>query len=133
LSLHTAPIHPQSSVLQPHRPRSQRSFYLLSFVLLLLAAVPSFAQQKSRTIEGTVSNKAGGLVSGAIVYLKNNGTLSVKSYITAADGAYRFGQVPMDADFQVWAESNGQKTATKTISAFDSKQNWTIQLRLSDK
>jgi Carboxypeptidase regulatory-like domain len=133
LSLQIAPNTPQSSNLQPHRSHSNRHFYLLALVLLLLCAVPSLAQQKSRTIEGTVSTKAGALVSGAIVYLKNNATLSVKSYITTADGVYRFGQVPMDADFQVWAESNGQKTATKTISAFDSKQNWTIQLRLSDK
>jgi Carboxypeptidase regulatory-like domain len=132
LSQQIAPNNPQLSHPQPRRSHSNRSFYLLA-LLLLLVAMPSLAQQKSRTIEGTVSNKAGALSSGAIVYLKNNATLSVKSYITGADGVYRFGQVPMDADFQVWAELNGQKTATKTISAFDSKQNWTIQLRLSDK
>lgn len=133
MSPHIAPNAPQSSNLQPRRSYSGRLLYLLALILVLIAAVPSLAQQKSRTIEGTVSTKAGALVSGAIVYLKNDATLSVKSYITTADGVYRFGQVPMDADFQVWAESNGQKTATKTISAFDSKQNWTIQLRLSDK
>jgi hypothetical protein len=125
------PSQPQRS--QRHHSQPRRSFFLLALALLLLSAVPSLAQQKQRTIQGVVSNHAGAPVSGAIVYLKNAATLSIKSYITSADGSYRFGQVPMDADFQVWAEASGQKSPTKTISAFDSKQNWTVALRLGDK
>ena len=120
-----------------HSPRPLRPIFLLSLALLVLltasAPAPLFAQDKARVIEGTVTNHTGALVPNAIVYLKNGATLSIKSYITAADGYYRFGQVPMDADFQVWAEANGLKSPTKTISAFDSKVNWTVPLRLAPK
>ena len=51
-------------------------------------------------------------------------------FVTTADGNYRFGQVGMDADYQVWAESDGHKSNTKTISNFDNKKQWTIALKI---
>jgi hypothetical protein len=90
------------------------------------------AQQKQRTIEGTVRGASGAPVAGAIVYLKNDATLTVKTYVTTADGNYRFGQVGMDADYSVWAEQGGHKSNTKTISSFDNKQQWTIGLKFSE-
>jgi hypothetical protein len=98
----------------------------------LFASPPSaHAQQKQRTVGGTVSDTNGTPLSGAIVYLKNDSNLTVKTYVTNADGIYRFGQVGMDADYQVWAESAGHKSNTKTISNFDTKQLWTIALKIS--
>jgi hypothetical protein len=95
-------------------------------------AVPTVAhaQQKQRTIEGTVRGPNDAPVAGAIVYLKNDATLTVKTYVTTADGNYRFGQVGLDADYQVWAESAGRKSNTKTISSFDNKLKWTIALKI---
>ncbi len=129
---HSAPSQALPARHSAFKPAS-RPALLLAFALLLLIAAPAFAQQKERVIEGTVTDHAGAPVSNAIVYLKNGATLSIKSYITSANGYFRFGQVPMDADFQVWAEAGGLKSNTKNISGFDSKPNWTIPLRLAPK
>jgi hypothetical protein len=88
------------------------------------------AQQKLRTVEGTVTNPGGQPISGAVVYLKNAGSLTVKTYVTTADGYFRFGQIAMDTDFQVWAESSGSKSQVKNISSFDSRPKWTIPLKI---
>lgn len=112
------------------------SSVVMGFVMLLgLAAVsaPSRAQsadsaKNQRTLEGTVRDAAGQPLSGAIVYLKNTATLGVKTYVTSADGNFRFGQVGMDADYEVYAEAAGKKSKTKRISAFDNKKRWTIDL-----
>lgn len=100
---------------------------------VLLSPAAAHAQQKQRMVDGTVHDANGSPVSGAIVYLKNTASLTVKTYVTTADGTFRFGQVGMDADFQVWAESGGKKSPVKTISSFDSKQKWTIPLKLPAK
>lgn len=108
--------------------RAVRVFGLIAALSLPLAL--GAQQQKQRTIDGTVRTAGGQPAAGAIVYLKNNSTLAVKTFITTADGAYRFGQVGMDADYQLWAESDGHKSNNKTISNFDTKSLWTVQLKL---
>lgn len=84
--------------------------------------------QNQRVLEGSVRDAAGQPVAGAIVYLKNSSTLAVKTYVTPADGNFHFGQVGMDADYEVYAEAGGKKSKSKRISAFDSKKRWTIAL-----
>jgi hypothetical protein len=101
--------------------------------IYLVSPTALHAQQKLRTVEGTVRDAGGQPVSSAIVYLKNASSLTIRTYVTTADGIFRFGQVGMDADFQVWAESSGSKSGVKTISSFDSKQKWDITLRLTKK
>jgi hypothetical protein len=95
-----------------------------------IAPIAMLAQQKLRTVEGTVTNSAGQPVSGAVVYLKNASSLTIKTYVTTADGSFRFGQIALDTDFQVWAESSGNKSQVKSISSFDSRPKWTIPLKI---
>lgn len=99
----------------------------------VLAPTALHAQQKLRTVEGHVLDASGQPVSGAVVYLKNAATLTVKTYVSSTDGSFRFGQVGTDADYQVWAEASGKKSGVKTISSFDSKLKWDIGLKLSAK
>jgi protocatechuate 3,4-dioxygenase beta subunit len=96
----------------------------------VLVPTQACAQARQRTIDGTVRNGSGQPLPNAVVYLKNVTSLSVKTYVTDANGNYRFGQVPMDADYQVYAESAGKKSNTKTISNFDSKLQWTVALKI---
>jgi hypothetical protein len=86
--------------------------------------------QNQRVLEGSVRDAAGQPLSGAIVYLKNAATLTVKTYVTQADGNFRFGHVGMDADYEVYAEAGGKKSKVKRISAFDTKKRWTIALQI---
>lgn len=70
-------------------------------------------------------------MTNAVVYLKDMKSLAVKSFITSADGSYRFGQLTPGVDYSVFAELNGKKSSVKTVSAFDSKNQFIINLHLA--
>jgi hypothetical protein len=83
-----------------------------------------------RTVQGKVTDKSEAGLSGAVVYLKDGHTLSLKSFIAEADGSYRFGQLSENTDYELWAESNGKKSPTKSISSFDTKKSFQINLKI---
>jgi hypothetical protein len=92
-----------------------------------------FAQQRGpvqRILQGRVMDKSATLLPGAVVYLKDGHSLSVKSFISNDQGTYRFGQLAQNTDYEVWAEINGRKSPVKTISSFDSKNQITIDLKI---
>jgi hypothetical protein len=95
--------------------------------------VRAVAEQRGpeqRIVQGKVVDGGNAVVNGAVVYLKDDHSLSVKSYITDADGTYRFGQLAQNTDYELWAESNGKKSSVKTISSFDSKNQFFINLKI---
>jgi hypothetical protein len=97
------------------------------FVALSPAAT---AQIVERVVQGKVELASGGMAKGAIVYIKNAKTLEVRTYISTADGSYRFGQLRSDADYSVWAEYQGKKSKERTVSSFDTKKVFTIVLKV---
>ncbi len=116
---------------------SRRALLAAGLVLLpaslAVSAMPAFAQRAAaRTVDGTVTLKGGGPVKGAVVHLKDTRSLSQRSYITAEDGTYHFAQLSGNTDYELWADSDGKKTAVKSISSFDNKNAFTIVLKLSD-
>jgi hypothetical protein len=54
----------------------------------------------------------------------------VKSYITEAKGTYRFTGLSPNADFEIYAESRGKRSATKTYSVFDSRKQVDFTLKI---
>jgi Carboxypeptidase regulatory-like domain len=106
---------------------------LMTVLSAAVAGVSVLAEQRGptqRIVQGKVVNGANTAVNGAVVYLKDDHSLSVKSYITDGDGEYRFGQLAQSTDYEVWAESNGKKSSVKTISSFDSKNQFYINLKI---
>jgi hypothetical protein len=113
------------------------SFLILSCSFSTLVAgsllTPVLAQQRGpvqRVVQGKVTDKGETALKGAVVYLKDTHSLAIKSNIADDEGGYRFGQLAQNTDYELWAESNGKKSGTKTISSFDSKNQFYINLKI---
>jgi hypothetical protein len=85
----------------------------------------------SKMLTGTVWDKSDKPIPGAVVYLKNMKTLAVKSFFAEKDGSYRFPQLALNTDYEVYAEFDGKKSDTKSISQFDDRFNPTINLQIN--
>jgi carboxypeptidase family protein len=115
---------------------------LVAFAIMavLLSVAPQFvsraaaaekgAQDQLRSLTGHVINRQDQPIAKAIVYLKNTKSLVVKTYISDPDGSYRFPALSPNVDYEVYAEANGARSDTKTLSAFDSRKQANITLRI---
>jgi hypothetical protein len=83
-----------------------------------------------RAVTGTVVDANSVPVAGATVFLKDLKSKTMRSYTTAADGHYRFTQVYMAEDHELWAEKDGKKSATKTVSTWDTRKEFISELKL---
>lgn len=83
-----------------------------------------------RVVEGKVVDANSAVVSGATVFLKNLKTKTIRSYTSRDDGKFRFTQVNMGDDHEIWAEMGAKKSATKTVSSWDSRADYECELKL---
>ncbi len=90
-----------------------------------LACPAAQAQQNygQRVVEGTVQDADSADVAGATVFLRNTKTKAIRSYTSAKDGRFRFVQVNMSDDCDLWAEKDGKKSPTKTVSSWDTRKD----------
>jgi hypothetical protein len=86
--------------------------------------------QAVRVVQGVVRDSNDQLQANAVVYLQDQKSLEVRTYITEADGHYRFGQLSSEVDYQLWAEYKGHKSKTRAISSFDSKKQFNFDLKI---
>lgn len=85
-----------------------------------------------RALVGQVINQQDRPLAEAIVYLKNTKTMAVKTFIAGQDGNYRFNALSPNVDYEVYAEHNGKRSDTKTLSSFDSRKTATINLKIKE-
>lgn len=91
---------------------------------------PKNSRITSRTLTGTVMDKADKPIPNAVVYLKNTKTLAVKTVFAQNDGAYRFPELSPNVDYDVYAVKDGKKSSTKTLSQFDNREKANINLQI---
>src|SRR5438874_7810580 len=92
------------------------AYLLLAGVLLLsLGSVKAFAQATaSGTIQGTVTDKSGAVVSGAQVVAKNRATDTTRTATSNDTGYYRFELLPVGV-YTVTVTKPGFTTVAQTI------------------
>ena len=83
-----------------------------------------------RKVSGTVTDENSQPVAGATVFLKNEKTKAIRSFTSIANGHFQFSQVDMSVDFDLWAEKDGRKSATKTVSSWDDRKDFFSDLKL---
>ncbi|HEY3768361.1 MAG TPA: carboxypeptidase-like regulatory domain-containing protein [Candidatus Angelobacter sp.] len=94
------------------------------------AAEQRGSHDESRTLIGHVLSAQGPPQQKAIVYLKNTRTLAIKTYISEADGGFRFSGLAPNIDYEVYAEHEGSHSDIKTLSGFDSRKEVTVTLKI---
>ncbi|HYU47969.1 MAG TPA: carboxypeptidase-like regulatory domain-containing protein [Terriglobales bacterium] len=111
---------------------------LLALSALLVAAPPpQFGRapkgDNTRLLTGKVLDRGDNPLPNAVVYLTNSRTRAVKTYIVGADGSYRFPALQPSIDYEVYAQLQGHKSDTKTVSQFDDRQQVSINLKIATK
>jgi len=109
---------------------------LLVFAALLAAAPPpQFGRapkgDTSRLLTGKVLDRGDNPIPNAVVYLTNSRTRTVKTYIVGTDGSYRFPALQPSVDYEVYAQHEGHKSDTKTVSQFDDRTQVSINLKIA--
>jgi hypothetical protein len=87
------------------------------------------AQTTQRSVQGRVVNQNDVPIRSAIVYLSDQHTLTVESYITQEDGAYRFEQLAPNDDYKLWAKVDGKSSKPKILSSFDDRSVFRVIIR----
>ena len=94
---------------------------------MTVAYAQNFGQ---RVVNGVVQSGEGHALSGATVFLRGTKNKSIRSFTTDAEGHFRFAQVNMPEDFDLWAEKDGRKSAVKTVSSWDTRKEMSVELRI---
>ena len=114
---------------------------VLVVLLGLVVALPSGAQDSKqdkkegelRTVHGSVVDKDENPVPSSVVYLKNQRTQAVKTYIADDAANYRFSGLDPNVDYEIHAEHNDLASPTRTVSSLDSRRDISLTLKLSHK
>ena len=111
---------------------------LLASLFVLLCGIHTVAQGSKkepqlRTVSGIVTDKAEKPIANSVVFLKNLRTNVVLSHFTDEQGSYRFSGLDPNADYEIHAEADDQKSATRTVTSLDSRKEITLNLKLDRK
>jgi hypothetical protein len=96
--------------------------------LLLLLWFPSPSEPAWRTVAGVVKDQGGNALPTSVVQLEEEADLSVRSYVTGADGCYHFNEVSYDDNYTVKARYRKYWSKAKTLSYFNSAAHPEIDL-----
>jgi len=84
----------------------------------------------NRVVFGNVVDGNSNPVVGATVFLKDLKSKAIRSYTSSEMGRFRFAGVNMAQEHELWAELNGKKSAVKTVSSWDARKEFEVELKL---
>jgi Carboxypeptidase regulatory-like domain len=84
-----------------------------------------------RTVRGTVLTSPAVPACSAIVYLYDERTQSVRTYIADQTGHYSFSGLSAFDNYEVYAGCAGRTSKRHTISSEDERREFVIDLRIS--
>ena len=108
---------------------------LIAGALVLVISMAAHAapdkkeKAQGRLLLGKVLDQQDNPVPNSVVYLTNMRTHAVKTYIVGQEGTYRFPGLST-VDYEVYAQYNGHKSDTKSLSQFDDRSQVYIDLRI---
>jgi Carboxypeptidase regulatory-like domain len=115
----------------------------LVFMLIATLSIAAAPQDKDKdaakheaslkSVRGLVTDKAESPIPASVVFLKNNRSNAIRSYISDDAGNYRFSGLDPNVDYEIHAEKDGAKSQTRTISSFDSKKEIILNLKIDKK
>lgn len=107
---------------------------------LLIAASAAYGaapDKKEKTVGrlvfGKVLDSQDNPVPDAVVYVTNTRSRAVKTYIVGKDGSYRFPALSSSVDYEVYAQFNGHKSDTKSVSQFDDRSQVYLDLKVDTR
>jgi hypothetical protein len=107
--------------------------FSLTIVLLLTLGALAAQRSNSRLLTGKVLDRQDNALPNAVVYLTDTRTRAVKTYIVGTDGGYRFPALSPAVDYEVYAQLNGKKSDTKSVSQFDNRTAVNINLKIDTR
>jgi hypothetical protein len=105
---------------------------LLAFSITAHAAPDKKDKGAGRLLSGKVLDLQDNPVANSVVYLTNLRTHAVKTYIVGSEGTYRFPGLST-MDYEVYAQYNGHKSDTKSVSQFDDRSQVYIDLKIDTR
>jgi hypothetical protein len=115
--------------------RRQLAALIVLMVSLAAAASPADKNkgESGRLLTGKVVDKAESPLEDSVVYLTNTRTRAVKTFIVGPDGLYHFSALSPNIDYEVYAQFDGRKSDTKTLSQFDTRPQVNLNLKIDTK
>jgi hypothetical protein len=107
---------------------------LISFCAMLYASPDKKGEKPvGKLLFGKVLDGDDNPLPDAVVYVTNTRSRAVKTYIVGKDGAYRFPALTSAVDYEVYAQFNGHKSDTKSVSQFDDRSQVYLILKISTR
>lgn len=108
---------------------------ILAVLLATAVASPPFADKvpQAKVLVGKILDGGDNPLAGAVVYLTNTRTRAVKTYIAGREGDYRFPGLAENTDYEVYAQYQGHKSDTKSVSQFDARATVSVNLKIDVK
>jgi hypothetical protein len=128
----------QSLRLTTLRLATIRAGIVVCTLLVVLSAVATATPDKKdkavgRLLFGKVLDPQDNPLPDAVVYVTNTRTRAVKTYIVGPDGTYRFPALSTAVDYEVYAQYNGRKSDTKSVSQFDDRSQVYVDLKVNTR